>query len=57
MNIAPKSCCSPPKLNLLFRYCERLFHVDLAAVVDGDVFERFVSSVCLGALDLSDHIL
>ncbi len=52
----PESCCSP-KLKLLFSYCERLFHLDLAAVMDHDVLERFISPICLCALNLSHHIL
>lgn len=52
----PESCCSP-KLKLLFSYCERLFHLDLAAVMYHDVLERFISPICLCALNLSHHIL
>ncbi len=52
----PESCCSP-KLKLLFSYCERLFHLDLATVMDHDVLERFISPIFLCVLNLSHHIL
>lgn len=52
----PESCCSL-KLKLLFSYCKRLFHFDLATVVDNDVLERFIPPIRLCSLDLSHHIL
>ncbi len=52
----PESCCSP-KLKLLFSYCERFFHLDLATVMDHDVLERFISPIFLCVLNLSHHIL
>lgn len=52
----PESRCSL-KHKLLFSYCKRLFHVELAAVVDRDVLERFISAIGLRALDLFHNIL
>lgn len=52
----PESRCSH-KLKLLFSYCKRLFHFELAAVVDNDVLERFISAIGLRALDLFHNIL
>jgi len=50
----PQSCsCSP----LLLGHREWLLHLDDAAIVDHDVFQRLISSVRLRAFDLLHHVL
>lgn len=54
----PKSCFPVPCSSaLLLGDGEGLLYLNFPAVVDGDIFKRFIPAICLSALDLPHHIL